>query len=65
MVGGGNAPVGYRTLHQKYGPIVRVGPNHVAVSDPSAIPVIYGLGSKFMKVRIIRQPFELLHGSIV
>ena len=51
MVGGGNGPAGYRKLHQQYGPIVRVGPNHVAVSDPSAIPIVYGLGSKFTKVR--------------
>jgi hypothetical protein len=51
MVGGGKGPAGYRRLHQEYGPIVRVGPNHVAVSDPAAIPVIYGLGSNFMKVR--------------
>jgi hypothetical protein len=65
MVGGGNAPAGYRKLHQQYGPIVRVGPNHVAVSDPSTIPVIYGLGSKFMKVRIIHQSFEHLHDSII
>ncbi|KAM0697897.1 hypothetical protein Q7P36_002751 [Cladosporium allicinum] len=49
MVGGGNGPAGYRKLHQQYGPIVRVGPNHVAVSDPSAIPIVYGLGSKFTK----------------
>ncbi|SMY26207.1 unnamed protein product [Zymoseptoria tritici ST99CH_1A5] len=49
MVKGGSAPAEYRKLHQKYGPFVRVGPNHVAVSDPSAIPIIYGLGSKFLK----------------
>lgn len=52
MVKGGRAPAEYRELHQKYGPVVRVGPNHVAVSDPSAIPIIYGLGSKFLKVHI-------------
>jgi hypothetical protein len=53
MVGGGKGPAGYRELHRKYGQIVRVGPNHVAVSDSAAIPVIYGLGSKYTKVRII------------
>jgi hypothetical protein len=47
MVGGGKGPAGYRELHRKYGQIVRVGPNHVATSDPAAIPVIYGLGSKY------------------
>lgn len=64
MVGGGNGPAEYRKLHQQYGPIVRVGPNHVAVSDPSAIPIIYGLGSKFMKVRIIHQSILTWYDSI-
>jgi hypothetical protein len=64
MVGGGNGPAAYRKLHQQYGPIVRVGPNHVAVSDPSAIPIIYGLGSKFMKLRIIHQSILTWYDSI-
>ncbi|CZT20252.1 related to pisatin demethylase cytochrome P450 [Ramularia collo-cygni] len=54
MVGGGKGPAEYRKLHQQYGPIVRVGPNHVAVSDPAAIPVIYGLGSKYMKTEFYK-----------
>lgn len=37
-------------LHRKYGPLVRIGPRHVSVGDPSAIPVIYGLNSGFTKV---------------
>lgn len=40
----------YRQLHLDYGQVVRVGPNHVSVSDPAMIPVIYGIGSKFLKV---------------
>ncbi|PVH68975.1 cytochrome P450 [Cadophora sp. DSE1049] len=43
------APRNYRALHDKYGPIVRVGPNHVSVSDPAMIPIIYGISSKFTK----------------
>ena len=27
--------------HQKYGPLVRIQPDHVSVADPSAIPIIY------------------------
>ena len=38
-------------LHEKYGLLVRLGPNAVSVSDPEAIKVIYGLGSKYLKVR--------------
>lgn len=31
-------------LHRKYGPIVRFGPNMVAVADPAEIGKIYGFG---------------------
>ena len=30
------------SLHKKYGPVVRVAPNYVSVSDPSSIKQIYG-----------------------
>lgn len=46
----GNGVENYRKLHEKYGKIVRTGPNHVAVSDPAMIPLIYGIASKFRKV---------------
>ncbi len=45
----GKAPFEYRKLHNKYGPVVRVGPNHVSISDPAAIPQIYGIGSGYLK----------------
>ena len=50
LVFDGHAPERYRELHQKYGNIVRTGPNHVSISDASMIPTIYGIGSKFLKV---------------
>lgn len=28
-------------LHKKHGKLVRIGPNHISVSDPAAIPIIY------------------------
>jgi hypothetical protein len=37
-------------LHNKYGPVVRIGPWHVSVSDPKEISTIYGVHSKFTKV---------------
>ena len=46
----GQAPAVYVELHKKYGPIVRTGPNMVSLSDPSAVPVIYGITSGFLKV---------------
>ncbi|KAJ5629935.1 cytochrome P450 [Penicillium herquei] len=45
----GDAPLYYRKLHQRYGPIVRTGPNTVDISDPKALSTIYGINSKFLK----------------
>ena len=39
-------------LHKKYGPIVRIGPNHVSVSSPEAFHIVYGSKSAFTKVCI-------------
>ncbi|KAB8230873.1 cytochrome P450 [Aspergillus alliaceus] len=36
-------------LHRKYGPLVRIGPRHISVSDPKAIPIIYGFNKGFNK----------------
>ncbi|KAB5554742.1 cytochrome P450 [Coniochaeta sp. 2T2.1] len=36
-------------LHQKHGKLVRIGPNHVSVSDPAAIPIIYGTNPVWVK----------------
>jgi hypothetical protein len=40
----------HQKLHEAYGPIVRIGPNHVSVSDAASITDIYGIASKFYKV---------------
>lgn len=40
----------YRGLHDRYGSLVRVGPNKVSVADPRMIGVIYGVNSGFVKV---------------
>ena len=36
-------------LHQKYGPVVRVGPNELAFSGEEPMKVIYGAGTVFSK----------------
>jgi hypothetical protein len=41
-------------LHKSYGPLVRIGPNHVSFSDASLIPVVYAIGTKFWKVSGLR-----------
>ena len=52
----GSAHLTHVRLHQQYGPLVRIGPNHVSIGDPKAIPTIYGLKSGFTKVeyRLLR-----------
>lgn len=50
MVINGDSPQNYRRLHDRYGKLVRVAPNHVSISDSSEIPRVYGIGSKFLKV---------------
>jgi len=37
-------------LHKKYGQLVRIGPNHLSVSDPKAISLIYSTKEDFTKV---------------
>jgi hypothetical protein len=37
-------------LHKNYGPIVRLGPKTVSISDPEAIKTIYALNAGFVKV---------------
>jgi hypothetical protein len=34
-------------LHDKYGPLIRVGPKHVSFSDSSLIPKVYSISTKF------------------
>ena len=37
-------------LHQKYGPLVRMGPNMISVDDPASMNVIYGFKPIYQKV---------------
>ncbi|PFH49587.1 hypothetical protein AMATHDRAFT_147425 [Amanita thiersii Skay4041] len=36
-------------LHLKYGPFVRIAPNHLSIADPDALNVIYGHGNGALK----------------
>ncbi|KAI0477851.1 cytochrome P450 [Xylariaceae sp. FL0804] len=38
-----------RDLHEKYGPVVRYGPNRYSISHPDALRDIYGIGTHFPK----------------
>ena|SRR6202035_739930 len=46
---GGHHEQHIRELHKKYGPIVRIAPNEVAISDPEAVKIIYSTSSGFTK----------------
>jgi hypothetical protein len=37
-------------LHQRYGKLVRLGPNHISLSDPDAVPVVYTTNPVWRKV---------------
>lgn len=45
-------------LHRKYGSLVRIGPRHISVSDPKAIPIIYGVNKGFTKVGEFASPSD-------
>lgn len=42
-------------LHQRYGKLVRFGPNMVSVGDAAEIPNLYGFTGKYAKVRKTRR----------
>ncbi|KAM3579467.1 hypothetical protein VKS41_007926 [Umbelopsis sp. WA50703] len=46
--GSGKKPEIIEELHQTYGDVVRIGPNHVSIRDPSAVKQIYGT-ERFIK----------------
>lgn len=48
-VSGGRAEHTQRELHAKYGHLVRIAPDEVAISDPSAVKIIYNIKSGFTK----------------
>ena len=37
-------------IHRKYGPVVRIGPSALSISDPAYILQIYGASTSFLKV---------------
>ncbi|RHZ52629.1 cytochrome P450 [Aspergillus thermomutatus] len=36
-------------LHRRYGPVVRIAPDHYSISGRAAVKTVYGAGSKFAK----------------
>lgn len=46
-------PNTFRSLHEKYGTAVRIGPNTVSVSDPRMIDQVYGHKTDFPKASTV------------
>ena len=40
----------HSAVHERYGPVVRFGPNMVSISDPDAIATVYPMRPGFPKV---------------
>lgn len=38
-------------LHRQHGKLVRIGPNHVSISDPAAIPIVYSTNPVWQKAQ--------------
>src|ERR1700759_937169 len=43
----GTRTIKINELHQKYGPVVRIGPSEISFNSLSALKMIYGAGSGF------------------
>ncbi|KAF2142783.1 uncharacterized protein K452DRAFT_307701 [Aplosporella prunicola CBS 121167] len=46
---GGRVDLQHRRLHAQYGPVVRVGPNTVSLSDPECLKLVYSSRTNFAK----------------
>ena len=49
--------------HQKYGPVVRIQPNHVSIADDAAIQTVYGHGNGFTKAEYYDAFVSIRRGS--
>ncbi|ERT00228.1 hypothetical protein HMPREF1624_03599 [Sporothrix schenckii ATCC 58251] len=51
-----------RRLHDKLGPVVRLGPNTLTFSDPKALKTIYGLNKGFIKAHFYLPQQSVVNG---
>ena len=50
VVYAGDMPRRNVAVHEKYGPVVRIGPNHVSFASPQALHTIHGARLAYPKV---------------
>ena len=56
-------PQKMQQLHKKYGPVVRIGPNTVALDYPELIKTIYGTDGKFNKTEFYASSSAVVGGT--
>ena len=52
-----------KELHEKYGPVVRIGPNLLDLDYPELIKTLYGTDDKWRKVSILHDHVIVSHSS--
>ncbi|RDB28044.1 Benzoate 4-monooxygenase [Hypsizygus marmoreus] len=50
-------------IHKKYGPFVRIAPNHVSIADPDALAIVYAHGNGALKSQFY-DAFVSIHRGI-
>ena len=60
-VWGRRPDITHRKLHDKYGDVVRLGPNTLSFADPEALKTIYGLNKGFIKAFTFRLNLIFCH----
>ena len=56
LVRGGKYHTSIKELHEKFGPVVRIGPNLLDLDYPELIKTIYSTDGKWHKVRCVSHP---------
>ena len=41
-------------LHRKYGPLVRMGPNMVSITNPADVSIVYNFEGRFKKANVLK-----------
>ncbi|PLB36518.1 cytochrome P450 [Aspergillus candidus] len=52
-------------LHERHGPLVRLGPNNVSVSSPAAISILYNTRTRYAKSDFYPVMGNVAHGKVV
>lgn len=56
----GNQAHVFRHLHDRHGPVVRIGPKHVSLNQPGLIKTVYSTRGDYVKVACISRPTVMI-----